>query len=343
MRIAVVSLTENGRKISALIAGKLAVRHECRRYAFVRYSDPQASEFDDLKSLTAEIFHKYDGIIFICACGIAVRMIAPHIVSKHTDPAVIAVDEQGKFAVSLLSGHIGGANALTGRLAEIIGAVPVITTATDIGGRFSPDSFASSNGLYICENEMIKEIAVAVVNGRKIGFYSDYPYVNFPEKYFDNMSETGVCVCRDMNVTPFAENLHLIPVNIKIGVGCKKNTSSELLEKFVLRNIEKNGIPIQRVKKICTVDIKRDEKAIVDFSEKYGIPIEFFTPEELMSVEGDFAHSDFVMKTTGADNICERSAALGGGRLIIRKTSENGMTFAAAEEYLIIDFERQIL
>jgi cobalt-precorrin 5A hydrolase len=270
-------------------------------------------------------------------------MIAPHIISKTTDPAVISVDEQGKFAVSLLSGHIGGGNALAEKIAGIIGAVPVITTATDIGKKFSPDSFACANGLHILETDIAKDIAAAVVNGEKIGIFSDYPYVNLPHEFFGDSAENGISISCDTAKIPFKNTLHLVPKNIIIGVGCRKNTDSDLLSEFILNMLKVNDIPLYRVVGMHTIDIKKDETAILNFADRNNIPLKFYSAKELMQVEGEFSHSAFVAKITGADNICERSAAVGGNTLIVRKHAENGMTFAAAESEIILDFERKIL
>lgn len=343
MKIAVISVTENGRKISAQIAENLGRTHDLRRFATEKYSDENAEKFSDLKAVTAKIFSEFEGIIFVCACGIAVRMIAPHIVSKTSDPAVVTVDEGGKFAVSLLSGHIGGANALTEKIAAAIGAIPVITTATDTGGKFSPDSFAVANKLHICEPELAKKCAAAVVNGEKIGFYSDYDCENFPADFFANNGRLGVCVSCDTKKNPFESTLHLVPKNISIGIGCKKNTPTEQLVNFVQKNLAESGVPVYRIKRLCTIDLKRDETAICELSKRYKIPAEFFSAEELMGTEGEFSSSDFVKKITGADNVCERAAAVGGGKIIAPKTAENGMTFALAEESFTINFERKIL
>lgn len=344
MKIATVSLTENGRKISEKISYTLSQNHICTRYAIEKYIDDDSVAFSDLKRLTADIFDKYDAIVFISACGIAVRMIAPHIVSKITDPAVIVVDEQAKFAVSLLSGHIGGANALTERIAEILNATSVITTATDVGGKFSPDAFAVANNLHIYEMETAKKIAAAIVNDEKIGFYSEYPYENLPCEFFGkHCTSIGICISTDIHKKPFDTTLHLIPKNIVIGVGCKKNTPCDEFSKFISAMLCKHDVPVWRVCEIHSVDIKSDETAIRKFSQDKAIPVKFYTAEQLMSVDGDFEHSDFVMKITGADNICERGAAIDGGKLIIHKQAENGITFAAAEKNISIDFERKII
>lgn len=344
MKIAIISLTENGRKISEKIACSLNEKHTCTRYAIEKHIDENSIMFSDLKQLTADIFYKYDAIIFISACGIAVRMIAPHIISKITDPAVVAVDEHGKFSVSLLSGHIGGANALTERIAEILNATPVITTATDVGGKFSPDAFAVANNLHIYEMKAAKKVAAAVVNDEKIGFYSEYPYANLPCEFFSkHCASIGICISDDIQKNPFDITLHLVPKNVVIGVGCRKNIPYDEFSKFISAILIKYDIPVWKVCEIHSINIKSNEIAIKKFSEDNGIPVKFYTAKQLMGVDGDFEHSDFVMKITGADNICERSAVVDGGRLIIRKQAENGITFAAAEKNINIDFGRKII
>lgn len=342
MKTAMISMTRSGAALSQQLVKSLGEHHDCVHYCYAKYACENAVSFDRLNTVTADIFHQYDALIFVCACGIAVRMIAPHIVSKISDPAVIAVDEQGKFAVSLLSGHIGGANGLTEQIADSIGAIPVVTTATDTSGKFSPDCFAVANGLHICELDAAKAVAAAVVDGEAIGFFSEIPYENFPSKFFDNdKAKCGICVAYNTQINPFATTLHLIPKNIVVGVGCKRNTPPEMLERFILHQLEVHDIPLFRVMELHTIDMKKDERAMLDFSQKYGIPMKTYSADELMNVDGHFSPSDFVMKTTGADNICERSAAIHGGRLLIHKTVQNGMTFAAAEREISIDFERR--
>ena len=314
------------------------------RYAFEKYSDKNSVSFGSLNKLVAEIFDANDALIFISSCGIAVRMISPHIQSKRTDPAVLVIDEQGKFTVSLLSGHMGGANALACKIAAVVGAVPVVTTATDISGKFSPDSFAKANGLHICEFDIAKEIAAGIVNGGKIGFYSDCRYISRPDEFFDdNCNKIGICISSDISKNPFEKTLHLIPRNIIIGVGCRKNIDYKNFSEFVLKKLQEFKISIFRVSEIHTIDLKKDEKAIAEFAENFKIPLKFYAGKELMKIRGEFSSSEFVMKTTGADNVCERSAMTCGGRLIVHKQVGNGVTFAAAETDITIDFKRDIL
>lgn len=339
MKVAIISVTRNGNLISRKIAENISA--DCERYVYEKIPDKDAATYGSMRKITERCFALYDGIIFVCACGIAVRMIAPYVVSKLSDPAVIVIDEVGKFAVSLLSGHIGKANALTEKIAEIIGATAVITTATDVGGRFSPDSFAVANHLYICEYELAKLIAAEIVDGEKIGFYSDFECKNTPD--FDRKGKLGICISHSVKKAPFEQTLHLVPRNITIGVGCKKNTDAADFEQFVISQLEANGLSIHCVSQIATIDLKKNERAILSFAEKYEIPLNFYSSEQLMNVKGEFSSSDFVAKITGVDNVCERSAMMCGTRLTVKKQAMNGMTFAAAEMPIDIDFDRQVL
>lgn len=344
MKTAIISLTENGRILSEKIASCGIDSLDFKRYAFYKYTDSRAASFESISGLAAEIFNEYDALVFISSCGIAVRAVSSHIMSKYTDPAVIVIDEQGKYTISLLSGHIGGANALAVKIAEIIGSQPVITTATDVGGKFSPDSFAAANSLYICEKLLAKQIAAKAVNNEPFGFISDYPVVNIPENMFDENCRTfGIHITDNINSAPFENTLHLIPKNIVLGIGCKKNTEPKILSQYIIDRLNAFNKPLFRVKEIHSIDLKKNEEAILSFGRQYNIPVKFYSGNRLMEIEGTFSHSDFVMKTTGTDNVCERSAVADGGRIIISKQAANGITMAAAEISIRPDFERNIL
>ena len=344
MKTALISLTENGRILSEKIAFCHIDNLEFKRFAFYKNTDNKADSFDSISRLVTEIFNLYDALVFISSCGIAVRAISSHIVSKYTDPAVLVIDEQGKYTISLLSGHIGGANALAVKIAEIIGSQPVITTATDVGGKFSPDSFATANSLYICEKALAKQLAAKAVNNEPFGFISDYPVDNIPEKMFDDSCRTfGVHITDNINSKPFEHTLHLIPKNIVLGIGCKKNTEPSILSQYVIEKLNEFQKPIFRVKEIHSIDLKKNEEAVLSFGRQYNIPVKFYSSDQLMKIKGTFSHSEFVMKTTGTDNVCERSAAADGGKIIIPKQAANGITMAAAEISIRPDFERNIL
>lgn len=342
-RIAVISVTERGRMLSERIKKQLQM-YEIRRFCFHKYADENSEKYNDLALLTAQIFSQYDAMIFISACGIAVRMIAPHVCSKLCDPAVIAVDDRGQYAIPLLSGHLGGANGLAKLLADALNAEAVITTATDIGGLFSPDSFAAANHLLIDNMHAAKEIAAAVLKGEKIGFYCDYPYKNLPPELTKNGNvRCGIVISDAALDSPFPITLKLIPKNIVIGIGCKKGVSSEQIENVVRNVFADCKLNPKRICNAASIDLKAKEAGLLQFCNQFGIILQTFSAEELMRITGDFSHSDFAETITGADNICERSAVLcSGGKLIIRKNAGNGVTVAAAEMPVEIDFEKRL-
>lgn len=325
MKISVITLTPGGGRLAKKLAQGLS--GEVLIYCFEKYPVPGGKPFAKTGDITREIWDSSDGIIFICACGIAVRACAPLICSKTTDPAVAAVDEQGRFAVSLLSGHIGGANELAKSAADILGAVPVITTATDICGGFSPDMFAKENNLVITDMTLAKEIAAASVRGERIGFEN-----TLSDCVINPQADYGICISRDQNrIMPFRHTLVLFPKNIAAGVGCRKGLPPETLEKHMLSCFESACISPLRICALATIDIKRNEPAVTQLAQKYRIPLKIFSAEELSRAEGNFSYSDFVKKTTGTDNVCERSAALCGGQIIMPKAKGEGVTCALGE------------
>ena len=343
MRAAVISLTEKGKELSLRIA-QTADFISTERFCLRSHSDFGSRCFEDTAGLISHIFHRYDALVFVCACGIAVRSIAPHIQSKTSDPAVIVIDEGGSFVIPVLSGHLGGANALALRLGSLLGAQAVITTATDIGGHFSPDSFAAANGLIITDMDAAKEIAAAVLDGEKTGIVSEYGYVGLHRDISeDKECRTGLYI-GSKDIKPFPVTLRLLPKNIVLGIGCKRGTECETIEKAVVSALKKADITLERVTAIATADIKANEKGLLSFCKKYCLKLHNYTAQELMEVKGSFTVSDFVRAVTGADNICERSAVkCSGGELILRKIAADGVTVAAAEKPLILDFERKIL
>ena len=340
MKAALFSVTQRGTELSERIADALFPQWESTRFCFERYPSEGAVPFGNLSQKVAEIFPEFDALVFVCACGIAVRAIAPMIHSKQIDPAVVVLDDCGKFAISLLSGHIGGANRLTEKIAAAIGAQAVITTATDTGKKFSPDCFAAANHLYFNDFRAAKEIAAAVLRNDKISLYSDIECVNIPmEMTSGKTGKYGIRISRDISEKPFEVTLNMAPKNIILGVGCKKNAEYSALESLL-----KNTLSETQIKRICevaTINRKAHEPCILQLCETLKVPLKTYTAEQLQAVPGSFSVSEFVEQTVGVGNVCERSAALGGNAIIIGKTAANGVTVAAAERNVLIDFSRK--
>lgn len=258
-----------------------------------------------------EAFAACDALLFIGACGIAVRAIAPLVRDKTTDPAVVVMDEGGNFVIPILSGHIGGANDLARQVAEKTGATPVVTTATDVRGVPAIDVWAVKNDCAIENPHVIRPVTAALLADKPV----------------------GVMITERTLTPPYPVTLRLRPRTLAVGVGCKRNTDPEHLETAILSFLEKCGVSLLSVKSLATIDRKKDETAILRFCEKYRLTLNIFTAEELSATEGVFAHSDFVQKTVGVGCVCEPAAVRAtSGRLLMGKTAFEGVTLALAGE-----------
>lgn len=354
MGAAVISVSKEGCELSKKLAQALTPPfNEVKRFVFEKYAGGDCEKFSDIGELTARLFGEYDALIFVCACGIAVRAIAPHIRSKVTDPAVIVVDDSGKFAIPILSGHIGGANSIARIIAAYTGAEPVITTATDNHRKFSPDLFAKANNLIMDDLKTAKEVAAAVLRGETLALQSQFDMINGSQDLFNSgISGIGINIIQKPPLTKNGDHyppilLNFLARNIVLGIGCKRGVPADVIEKRVFAAFEYMGYDFRQVIEIATIDLKRGEQGLLEFAERHKLPIKFFTAEELMSVPeepNNLKGSGFVMKITGADNVSERAAILaaGGGKIIIPKSYPNctgdGVTVAAAAKPIVIDF-----
>lgn len=321
MNVSIISFTANGDALNKRIS-------DCFEDAAVRqtgkYFNPKTGS---LSEWTKDAFGKSGLIIFVGAAGIAVRAIAPYIVGKSTDPAVLAVDEAGRFVIPLLSGHIGGANVYAAVIAEKLGAQAVITTATDINGKFAVDTWAVNNGYVIDNIEEIKHISGALLDGKKVYLSSDFEIKGeLPAGIVKAESgEIGICIS-DSVKKPFNHTLNLIPKRYVIGVGSRKNADEDALVEL----FDKLDINIKSVAAVATIDIKKKEKSVLRLAGYLGAELKLYTYDELNSANGDFTGSDFVKSVTGTDNVCERAAVSAGGRLVVKKTKGSGVTAAVS-------------
>ncbi|MBQ3282086.1 MAG: cobalt-precorrin 5A hydrolase [Eubacterium sp.] len=296
------------------------------------------TEHETISSATGDLFRESDALIFIGAAGIAVRSIAPHVVSKVSDPAVLVIDDRGRFVISLLSGHIGGANGLARSIAGLIGAEPVITTATDGAGKFSCDAWAVTHDCAISSMAAAKDVSAAILTG-DIPVAAEYP---LPEELPSGLrraeeGELGIYIGIHKN-DPFDTTLRLIPRTVTLGIGCRKDISLESVMAAVRSVLDEANIELRAVGRIASIVNKKDEKGLLEAARVIGAETVFFTADELNAVPGEFEESEFVRKTVGTGNVCERAAVLAGGELIIKKTAVNGVTVAASVQERRIEF-----
>ena len=344
MNIRVVSFSlKGGETAKKLTEGLEKLGHSCRRFAPEKYSGATGAAPLDapISKWAGEGFLEADAIVFVGAVGIAVRACAPHIKSKKTDPAVVVADELGKYAIPVLSGHIGGANELALAISRILGAEAVITTATDINGVFAVDVFARKNHLKISDMTIAKEISARLLSGKKVGFQSDVKVLGaLPKGLTEEKAETGILISRDTSKKPFERTLVLMPQPYTVGIGCKKDKPVEDLDGFFRKCLAESGITPDEIRCIASIDVKKDEAGLTALCEKYKLPFKTYTAEALESLEGEFSESAFVKSTVGVGCVCERAAVMSGGsKLIKRKTAENGMTLAIGKNEEDICFE----
>lgn len=338
MRLALIFFTQRGGALARTLTGGLEGQgHACDLSGPARFAEGAGAQpYESLERWTAARFSSRDGLIFISACGIAVRAVAPHVKDKLTDPAVVSVDEAGRFAVPLLSGHVGGANDLARAVAALTGGTAVISTATDVNDCFAVDQWAARQGMTFDCRALAKEISSALLAGETVGMASDYPMKSpLPERVTGEPAELGFYVTsRTGQPDPFPKTLRIWPKVLHLGVGCRKDIPLERVEEAVDRVLEEHHLARAAVKDVSSIDLKKDEEALQVLSEKNGWPLRFYTAAELQSAEGEFTPSQFVQSVAGVDNVCERAAVkrCGNGRLIVPKFAQNGVTVAVAEE-----------
>lgn len=310
-------------------------------------------------------------ILFIGACGIAVRAIAPWVTNKLYDSPVLVLDEMGTYVIPILSGHVGGANEIAVKIAELAGAEPVITTATDLNKSFAVDIFARKNHLYIENKAGIAKVSSKVLGGEKISiavesteygifepeiletesyhykqiryeqlrhdsqFANQIEIVDFPPKQpVDVIITTGNC--------NYNADLVLRPKEYVLGMGCKRGKEPEKIADYIDYTLTELGLSKNQIYAICSIDKKQDEAGFLQWSSLERIPFITYSAEELEAVAGDFEVSEFVKSQVGVDNVCERAALRGcetNGKLVYRKHAYDGMTIAVAKRDWRVSFD----
>lgn len=324
MKIALISLTENGQILARNISRELE-------------QDPTVIKIDifhkNVKETLKDIFPHYDCIVGIMATGIIVRNICSLLKSKENDPAVLVIDEMGKHVISLVSGHLGGGNEFSVKIAHIIDGESVITTATDINNKFGVDTIARKYYLTINNISKIKIINSALLCNEsiEIAFNNKFDFLkkDLDESYNKILTQSNI-----LTVSKGNDSIELYPRKLVVGIGSRKNIDSETVIKAVKSALKILDLPIKRVDSLATGQMKQNESGIIDAASKLNIPLEIIPKESLKNFNNtDLAHSDFVMEKFGVFGVCEPSSLLAAGNdstLIFRKTVYDGVTVAVA-------------
>ncbi len=358
MKFSLISFSSDGAALLKSLSMELARRGEvCEGYISEKYRDSEDPVIVKTLASSAsewagEQFAKADCLVFIGAAGIAVRSIAPWIKDKYTDPAVVVVDDEAHFAISLLSGHAGMANEITLRIAHILNATPVITTSSDVHGIYAVDEWARKLGLTLTDAKAAKEMAARVLDGGFLGFQEDplcagYCAYKAEEAGVplrpDNCDEANdddpvICVTPRAEVRSDKEILRLIPPCVAVGTGCRKGVEASVITDVIEKVLEREGLDKKAVFCVASVDLKNREPGLVAAAQALSVPFTTFPSAFLDAIPGQFSESEFVREVTGTGNICERAAFAAAlrredhmpAKLLTEKYAENGVTVALA-------------
>ncbi|EFM12250.1 cobalamin (vitamin B12) biosynthesis CbiG protein [Paenibacillus curdlanolyticus YK9] len=306
-----------------------------------------------VKLILPDLFKKYNGLIIIISLGAVVRMIAPILEDKKKDPAVIVIDDRGEHVISVLSGHLGGANELTREVAAALGARPVITTASDVQQTIPVDLFGRSFGWVIESFDKATPVSASVVNEERVVVVQETGETNWwtyekkplPDhiRVYANAQEAmhvpfdAALVVSDRLLSHEEEAVLLRngvlyrPKSLVIGMGCNRGTSADEIESVIIDTLADMRLSLRSVRCIATIDIKKDEQGLLDICRKYGWRLEAYTPEELNEVP--LANpSDTVFKFTGAYGVCEPAAlrASGASEWLLEKKKSGNVTISIA-------------
>jgi cobalt-precorrin 5A hydrolase len=337
---AVYALTDKGAHIAKFLADRLEGDLFLPRELATAFGD---KAFDSLKDVVAETFTRYRRHIFVTAVAIAVRAIAPHLHSKAKDPAVIALDQRGRHVVSVLSGHLGGANRLTEEVAELIGGIPVITTATDIEGLPSIDLLALDKGLAIENPDAIKSVNNAFLKGDPIQVYDPEDRLGLSHPAGHNVpvrplkserewvaSAPGVWVTWKI-VKPNPKRLVLHPAVLVAGIGCNRGVGTKEILDLIHETLLAHSLSRLSLGCMATIEEKRDEKGLTKAARDLKVPLLFFDSKRLATVEVPNPSST-VRRHMGVSSVCEAAALLktGAKELLVPKTKSRNATLAIA-------------
>jgi cobalt-precorrin 5A hydrolase/precorrin-3B C17-methyltransferase len=351
--IAIVAITKKGMALGRRLSLLLPHSHLYLPTKFA--AKPNEHIFSSpAKEVVRKVFNRYRYLVLIMAVGIAVRLVAPELRDKRKDPGVVVVDDSGSFSVSLLSGHVGGANQLARKIASLIGAQPVITTASEVSQTIAVDLMGKEFDWEIDDNNSVTAVSAAVVNGEPVGIYQDAGERNWWSKTKplpDNISifntiealsrrnsKAGLIITDRILGNEHQALLphHTVtyhPKSLVVGIGCNQGTQCAEIEAAVSRVFSEHGLSIKSIKNIATITLKKRETGLLEFAQKYRLPVEYFDKEALCKVNFPSSPSAVALRNVGTPAVCESAALLSSGRdsLIVPKVSYNrAVTIAVA-------------
>lgn len=323
MRLAIWSVTRG----AGNLAKKIGVKLGADIYTLKKFQLGNTIQIENFTDELTKKFNNYDGHIFIMATGIVIRKISCLIKSKDIDPAVLVIDERGNFVISLLSGHIGGANELTYKVANTFSLLPIITTSSDVTGKIAIDTLSQKLN---CEMESLtkaKDLTSLIVDDKKVE-------ILLPNnvKIGENANSSGIVIASNKKNIDI---MRIYPKNLIVGVGCRRGTPKEEIFKALDEVMKKHNLAYESIRRVATVDIKADELGLLSLVEELQKELVIISREEIKEVEQRFKGSEFVKKQIGISCVSEPCALLASnrnGEFLEQKYIYNGITVSIYEE-----------
>ncbi|WP_071397020.1 cobalt-precorrin 5A hydrolase [Bacillus tuaregi] len=349
---ALVAITKHGVELSRRLH-KLFAQSDLYYMSKFEKGDEEAKGIQlfsgSVRLLLPTLFQQYKGIIMIISLGAVVRMIAPILQDKNTDPGVVVIDDRGENVISVLSGHLGGANELTHQVAAALDAKPIITTASDVQKTIPVDLFGAQFGWVWDSPEKLTPVSASVVNEEHVAVVQesgepDWWLYDTPipkniviyssiEEAIEAKPNAALVVTHRLlprEEEVLVENgIVFRPKTVVIGMGCNRGTSVEEIESVIQETLIELDISIKSVKALCTIDLKKDETGLLEIVEKYGWEFIYYSPEEL-NMAGIEAPSETVYKYTGAYGVSEPAVRIytGAEKLELVKRKSGNVTIS---------------
>lgn len=318
-RVAVLALSRGGSQLGRRLAAELS------------------GDFFSCKGRMGQVmsqtWSEYGEIICIMATGIVVRTIAPLLTDKYRDPAIVVCDELGRFAISLISGHLGGANALAERVATVTGGQAVLTTASDVLGRTALDLWCRDLGLTPIDKASFTQAMGRLVDRGSLSLWSRYPVATLPPDLIPVTERHTADLVIDWNTAPNDRGTLLVPKALVMGVGCNRGTPATVIAEAVQATCDQQGFMPQAIARLASIDLKQDEVGLLAFATDRDLTLDFYSKDQLNQVE-DVSTSEAVLRATGAKGVAEPAALISAGtgaRLLVRKMKWVDVTTAVAE------------
>jgi cobalt-precorrin 5A hydrolase len=332
-KTAILAITKNGVKIgenlkkifpdwSIFAPSKLSNQNN----EIVWYSEPTTNKI-------IELFKNNNALICLFSLGAVIRLIAPHLEDKKTDPAVIVIDDKMNFVISVLSGHIGGANELTEEIAEKLGALPVITTAADVNKTIAVDLVGREFSWKIDDDSTVTKISAHMVNEEPIGVLQDTGERNWYKKLPKNVSiyesieelkrsDSKACLIISDKIIDdeiSKESVIYRPPSLVIGIGLHWDTTKETIREGIMKSLEKFKLSSKSIAKLVSIKKPQDVQGLIDLGKEMEIPVEYIDREDLAEITAPNP-SEIVKAFEGTASVSEAAAIkVSGGELIVEK------------------------